>query len=209
MKFKESVIHLVLRLRGGGQPEPEMSIAVGGLIKQSIVRDCGYQWLPNQTQNFSVQVLNTLHFQHVTGEKPPESRIDRNTYLQSNYPFFSIYEEPSGIFSNFSSVQSVGQIDGIEEPEIRPRIMEVLPKIRTHDVIGIDLNWICQVCTLANRGSEDRCKVCKSAKSICTPPPLSSSLDMIVESDFRETLKAAGIIEGERGEGVEGDVFWW
>jgi hypothetical protein len=98
---KESTMHLVLRLRGGGDGLPplsselEMGIAAGGLIDQAIVRDPGrHKWDGSQTKISNVQILNSLHFQHVTGSRPPEPPIDAATYAAYGYPFFSKLPKP-------------------------------------------------------------------------------------------------------------------
>ncbi|KAF2195599.1 hypothetical protein K469DRAFT_543570 [Zopfia rhizophila CBS 207.26] len=131
---RESVIHLVLRLRGGGtsniQPpvsgQPEMGIAAGGVIKQSIVRDPGRLWRKSETKTFNIQILNSIHFRHVTGKEPPKTPIDARTYAQLGYPFYSIYEEPSDIAGDFLDVKSIGQIDGFWEPNIHPKAIRNL-----------------------------------------------------------------------------------
>ncbi|XTI83544.1 hypothetical protein V2W45_113993 [Cenococcum geophilum] len=121
-----NVMHLVLRLRGGGgtnpvytydQIQPEMGIAAGGLIKQAIVRDTGRKWLATQTKTFNMQVLNTLHFRHVTGFQPSEPPIDARTYATYGYPFFSMYEEPSDVSGDFSLVKSIGHPRSIHQPQ--------------------------------------------------------------------------------------------
>lgn len=117
-------IHLVLRLRGGGSPLPpvhEMSIAAGGKIKQVIHEDDkGEDWLPKRTIVFNVQVLNSAVHKAVTGSDPPTNPVTAQTYAKSGFPFFKMYEEPSGISRDFSLVKSVGEIDGIEDEVVKP-----------------------------------------------------------------------------------------
>lgn len=134
---KESKIHLILRLRGGGPPcslpprvadQPEMGIAAGGAISQSIVRDPGRLWLKSETKTFNIQILNSVHFRHVTGKAPPKTPIDARTYAQLGYPFYSISEEPSDIAGDFLDIRSIGQIDGYREPNIHPKIARLLDK---------------------------------------------------------------------------------
>lgn len=93
-------LHLVLRLRGGGWAPPDMGIAAGGLIKQTIWRD-NYDpatWDVAHSTVFNVQIMNSATFQSMTGEAAPETPITAETYAAHGYPYYSIWnEKPSGI----------------------------------------------------------------------------------------------------------------
>lgn len=109
-----SVLHLVLRLRGGGFIEAEMGIAAGGLIKQTIVKDNNDPtiWESENSTIFNVQILNSAVFKAVTGKAPPKTPVTAKTYATHAYPYYDIYdEEPSGIKGDFSGVQSVAEKD--------------------------------------------------------------------------------------------------
>jgi len=125
--FQGCNIHLVLRLRGGGTgPPPEMAVAAGGRIKQKIMADdLGELWQSGQTTVFNVQILNSIFYRSVTGEDPPMKPIDAKTYTQHGFPFFMMYEEPSGISGNFSMVKSVRQIDGKKDEVVIPKVVEI------------------------------------------------------------------------------------
>ena len=121
---KESTLHLILRLRGGGPPIHQMAIAVGGKIEQVVHPDIkGADWLSNRTTVFNVQVLNSAVYEAVTGSPPPSKPVDAETYTNSGFPFYQMYEEPGGISGDFSLVKSVGQIDEIADEEIKPKAM--------------------------------------------------------------------------------------
>lgn len=104
--------------RAQGQAAPvqvkSMSLAAGGLIKQSINADAypASIWDPESTILFNIQLLNSESFMAVTGRAPPATPIDAKTYQQHGYPFFDIWnEELSGIKGDFSIVKSVGEMD--------------------------------------------------------------------------------------------------
>jgi len=98
-----------------------MSIAAGGKIKQVIHEDDkGEDWLPKRTIVFNVQVLNSAVHKAVTGSNPLTNPVTAQTYAKSGFPFFKMYEEPSGISGDFSLVKSVGEIDGIEDEVVKP-----------------------------------------------------------------------------------------
>jgi hypothetical protein len=91
-----------------------MSLAAGGLIKQSINADTypASIWDPESTIMFNIQLLNSESFMAVTGRAPPSSPIDAKTYQQHGYPFFDIWnEELSGVKGDFKVVKSVGEMD--------------------------------------------------------------------------------------------------
>ncbi|KAF2496946.1 ubiquitin-domain-containing protein [Lophium mytilinum] len=116
----DSKLHLVLRLRGGGDKTfpSQMSIAAGGKITQPVIKDPGiYSWHPQYTKVFNVQILNSAGFQKVTGLPMPESPINPALYKRYGYPYFGTYEEPLAevVSGDFSQVKWVGQIDGVAE----------------------------------------------------------------------------------------------
>jgi hypothetical protein len=91
-----------------------MSLAAGGLIKQSINADTypASIWDPESAIMFNIQLLNSESFMAVTGRAPPSSPIDAKTYQQHGYPFFDIWnEELSGVKGDFGVVKSVGEMD--------------------------------------------------------------------------------------------------
>lgn len=82
INLKESFMHLILRLRGGGPLPPkklkQMGIAAGGMIKQDIRRDTydPRKWMRGLTLTIPVQILNNRTFREVTGLEPPACPID-------------------------------------------------------------------------------------------------------------------------------------
>lgn len=126
-----SILHFVLRLRGGGPVEPEMGIAAGGLIKQTIVKDNNDPtiWDTGNGTIFNVQILNSTTFEAVTGKAPPETPVTAKTYATHGYPYYDIYDEkPSGIRGDFSGVQSVAEKDfqGVPTLEKAKAVAEVI-----------------------------------------------------------------------------------
>lgn len=129
----DSTIHLVMRLCGGGggdmQSLPdgmEMSIAAGGLIKQTIVADKGnHDFDPSQTKLFNVQVLDSHHYRKVVGEDPPDLPPTAETYARYGYPFYSIYEEAGVVSGAFEAVKSVKQLDGMEDVQTTPNTVHI------------------------------------------------------------------------------------
>jgi hypothetical protein len=52
------------------------------------------------------------------------------TYVQLGFPFFQMYEEPTGIFGNFGAVKSVAEIEKSKEGAIIPtRIVPISPSL--------------------------------------------------------------------------------
>jgi hypothetical protein len=90
-----------------------MAVAPGGLIKQTIVEDfvSPENWdLPNAVL-FNVNLINAGIFEKVTGVKPPPTPITAETYAAYNYPFFELYEEPTGILGSSNDIKSVAERD--------------------------------------------------------------------------------------------------
>ena len=112
---KESTLHLVLRLRGGGDTEPlTMGIAAGGMIKQNIRKDTNSAdiWDTNRSKLINIQFINSVRFEEITGMLTPPTPISPQTYADKGLPFFQFLNEgPSVICGEFSKVKSVGQLD--------------------------------------------------------------------------------------------------
>lgn len=115
---------MVLNLQGGGAVNQsafnlnpnkgEMSIGVGGLIKQAILRDPhpSTAWDSENTAMFNIQLLSADAFQHVTGMAPPPSPVTAEHYAAAGLPFFEIQgEENSGVKGLFSDIKSFGELD--------------------------------------------------------------------------------------------------
>jgi hypothetical protein len=102
-----------------------MGVAAGGLIRQSIVRDPGRLWRTSETKTFNVQILNSVHFRHVTEKRPLSSPIDAKTYAELGCPFYAIHEEPSDISGEFLNLKSIGHVDGFLEPGIPQEIVHL------------------------------------------------------------------------------------
>jgi ubiquitin len=116
-------LHLVQRLRGGGCPPEEMSVAAGGLIHQVIHPDQkGDEWLKHPTV-FNVQILNSAVYRAVTGTAPPNRPLDARDYEDAGMPFYKVYEEPSGISGDFEMIRSIGQIDEDMDGVVTPAVV--------------------------------------------------------------------------------------
>lgn len=112
--FDGAVVHLILRLRGGGpSPYPAMGLAAGGLIKQTILvdRNDPSVWDLDNSVIFNVQILNSTSFQAVTGKEPPSTPVTAKAYAKYDLPYYEIYEKPSGISGDFAGVESVAAKD--------------------------------------------------------------------------------------------------
>lgn len=137
----ESTLHLVLRLRGGASmppPEQQMSVAVGGEIKQNITADDhGADWQPSRTTVFNVQILNAAFYQAVTGKEPPTRPMTAAKYAEHGLPFFKLYEEPSNVHGAFNAVKSIAQIEGREEKNVKPRTIAInAPRVGLVNPLG-------------------------------------------------------------------------
>lgn len=112
---KDSILHLVLRLRGGYQPEPlTMGLAAGGQINQNIREDKnpGDIWDIDRSRIINIQLINAVRFEEVTSMLMPPTPISVQTYAKAGLPFFQfLNEDPSVISGDFGKLRSVAQID--------------------------------------------------------------------------------------------------
>ncbi|AYV81727.1 MAG: hypothetical protein Harvfovirus56_4 [Harvfovirus sp.] len=94
---KDSSLHLVLRLRGGGRDAPEevereMGIAVGGRIAQKIYKDGVYNWgVVWNMESYEYGRVSMVNSAQFKGGMPPVVTAD--TYTALGYKWFKLYEE--------------------------------------------------------------------------------------------------------------------
>jgi len=128
---KESTLHLVLRLRGGGdatsmqdqapsaeeQKANEMGLAVGGKMKQKIYEDDNsidkYN-LEYPTRIF-VNIANQILWKNITNLPMPLSPASPQTYKDYGYPWFELYDEnlqdlkPSKALMDVKSIKEIAK----------------------------------------------------------------------------------------------------
>ncbi|OCL00592.1 uncharacterized protein K441DRAFT_105597 [Cenococcum geophilum 1.58] len=103
-----------------------MGIAAGGRLRQQILPDRDIhrssRWNKSAIGMISVQVLNSVAFEAITGMVTPPTPITLRTYLEAGIPFFSSYNggpaaQTSGA-ANFRVIKSVSEMDaslGVDE----------------------------------------------------------------------------------------------
>jgi len=93
-----------------------MGIAVGSKIRQPILMDpfAPNAWCKGRATILSVQILNSVAFESLTGMLAPSSPITPQMYLEKGLPFFASYDEgvtTDGV-ANLAGIKGVGEIDG-------------------------------------------------------------------------------------------------
>tara|TARA_R110002003_G_scaffold214_6_gene16056 strand:+ start:5218 stop:5604 length:387 start_codon:yes stop_codon:yes gene_type:complete len=104
-----------------------MNIAPSGRIKQVIHPDIldPSKWQSGFTTTINTQILNSSAYRAVTGKNPPNEPISAETYKEHGYPFFKVYEEPSGVFGDFTKVKSIAEIDKRDETDVNPPVIHL------------------------------------------------------------------------------------
>lgn len=177
---KDTTIHLVLKPRGGGDGGmPTMSFGAGGMIKQAITEDHNNPriWDVERAKVFNVQVLNAVHFEHITKMMAPPTPVDVKVYAAAGLPFFDIFNEvPTEIHGHdkFKTIESVAMVDRMlgvgTAVTYEPGAHVPLQKCRCqNNMLGCVIrpcnHAVCSEC--ASYGSCTRCPVCnKSAKKV-------------------------------------------
>lgn len=80
---------MIHKLRGAGLAEyAEMSIAAGGLIKQTIVKDDRptSDWDTTRATLFNVTLVNAQHFNNLTDLNQPPTPVTAKVYLMLGLP---------------------------------------------------------------------------------------------------------------------------
>lgn len=94
-----------------------MGIAAGSRIRQAILADpfAPSAWCKDRAAILSVQILNSVAFESLTGMLAPSSPITPQMYLEQGLPFLASYEE--GVATDgaayLSGIKGVGDIDAM------------------------------------------------------------------------------------------------
>eukprot|EP01112_Ceratiomyxa_fruticulosa_P003464 TRINITY_DN1381_c1_g1_i2.p1 TRINITY_DN1381_c1_g1~~TRINITY_DN1381_c1_g1_i2.p1 ORF type:complete len:688 (-),score=149.03 TRINITY_DN1381_c1_g1_i2:193-2256(-) len=108
---KESTLHLVLRLRGGGPSDTrERGFGAGGKMKQKIYEDHTPLALYDMERAMKVfvHVCNSEEFRAITGFNCPGTAVETQTYIEAGLPWFKVYDE------NLSAVPSSSVLGGVK-----------------------------------------------------------------------------------------------
>jgi len=87
--------HSARRCKSASLNATEMGLAQGGKMHQKIYADPHgvHVWDQAAGQKVFVHIVNSAMYYQITGEYPPPSPIDANTYRYYNYPWYKIYDE--------------------------------------------------------------------------------------------------------------------
>jgi hypothetical protein len=92
-----------------------MGIAAGSRIRQVINKDpfSAAAWCKPRATILSIQILNSVAFERLTGMLAPPSPITPQMYKQQGLPFFASYGEAVDVDGghNLAGVRSVGEVD--------------------------------------------------------------------------------------------------
>ncbi|KAF3915082.1 hypothetical protein ABW21_db0207988 [Orbilia brochopaga] len=101
--------------RREAERNPELGIAAGGKIQQSIVTDklSDDDWDKENILAFNVQILNAQDYVRITRLPAPSKPVSASEYAASGGKFFQLSEEEeSFVYGDFGKVKSIGQLTG-------------------------------------------------------------------------------------------------
>ena len=104
---------------------PDMGIGAGGSMRQEIYRDSRplTDYDHERAARVFVHLCSAEQWMAITGEAPPPSPIDRETYVQLDLPWFDYFDEdgedvaPSDLLA---AVKPVGEELGLDDPAFTP-----------------------------------------------------------------------------------------
>jgi hypothetical protein len=102
-------------MRGGAiendTPAEEMSVAAGGSINQVIKNDFYdfIRWDESRSIMLNISLINAPVLKSF-GLPVPTTPISAQTYAENGYPFFKLYEEPTGIFGELCHLKTLGRL---------------------------------------------------------------------------------------------------
>lgn len=117
-----------------------MGLTAGGRMRQEIYEDeYGFgTWSHNVGVCIHIHIVNSVMYEKITGEAPPPSPIDAQTYAEHGYPWFELYDEtkrdvkPSETLAGVKSIHTLdmertgGDITPEASVDIDPKDMHEL-----------------------------------------------------------------------------------
>ncbi|KAF7366533.1 hypothetical protein MSAN_00910600 [Mycena sanguinolenta] len=121
---RESTLHLILRLRGGGcdtLDDGRMGIAAGGKITQKIYQDTVSPVVYDEENPHRVFIhtVSPAAWEMITGVVCPVTSITPELYKAYDYPWFDLYDEHLSTVHHsgaFSTVRSISKLDSATLP---------------------------------------------------------------------------------------------
>eukprot|EP01012_Entosiphon_sulcatum_P055824 TRINITY_DN7839_c0_g1_i1.p1 TRINITY_DN7839_c0_g1~~TRINITY_DN7839_c0_g1_i1.p1 ORF type:complete len:685 (-),score=126.71 TRINITY_DN7839_c0_g1_i1:26-2080(-) len=112
---KESTLHMVLRLRGGGEPGP-MGIAAGGRLQQKVYTDTrkAAEYDHRNRALCFVNLLNSSSYPAVTGKPLPATPVTADQYTRCGLPWFELYDSDRDALPGadpFQNLRSLRQLE--------------------------------------------------------------------------------------------------
>jgi len=101
-----------------------MGIAAGARIRQAVERDAfpTVAWPKQRTTLLSVQILNAVAFEALTGMLAPPTPITAQLYKEYGFPFFATWNSGDGAAAdgavNLADLRSVGDLDAGEPTKV-------------------------------------------------------------------------------------------
>lgn len=95
---------------------PALGLGAGGTMHQAIYPDPhGVRtWDADNFGEIFVHIVNSAHYQQITGQLPPTSPVDAKTYTAHGYPWFDLYDEPLGDISPSDALARVKSIRDLD-----------------------------------------------------------------------------------------------
>lgn len=107
----------------------DMGMAAGGEIRQKIYPDSyGLStWEPSQHGELQVFIVNITRYMQITGEMPPATPIDAQTYTRYGFPWFELYDENLGDLTPSSALSRLASVADIDMERSLPPAQEEQP----------------------------------------------------------------------------------
>lgn len=126
---------------------PDMGLGAGGRMEQEVYADDrsldGYD--PSRSQRVFVHLCSVAQWTSITGEVPPPTPVDRETYVQAGLPWFDYYDADAKDLpgsSILSSVKTVGAKLGGEDQPFTPVVPGAVITLKDpHHMTVSDGSW--------------------------------------------------------------------
>ena len=117
----------------------EMGLAMGGLMRQRIHEDAyGLEsWHQEAGGRCFVHILNSQHFQKVTGSAPPQEPPTAEHYSRAGLPWFELYDADRPALEGAPPFQQVESLTAKRVREGQPPPQDSAP-IHPEQVVGLD-----------------------------------------------------------------------
>jgi len=129
---KESTVHVISKV----SPR-EMGLGAGGKIRQKIYKDLNKleYWNTDRSSRVFVHICNAAMWKRITGKSMPASPVTAETYVESNFPWYDVYDAELKDVALNEELSGIKSITSLQNLDVASNVVSTQPLDISEEVI--------------------------------------------------------------------------